>query len=153
MRNPVLAAAPSGRRSAPSRAGVGAPLLLLALLSAIAGPADAQSRAPPLDGATVPAASAAPAAPAADDDPLAQLRWERDFSANCVNRRGVQILVRNAHPTRTLRVWLERWHMGRPTGDRSRSELRPGAEAEPLGCSRTDSGEQSWKPVRAQFVD
>ncbi len=150
MRNPVLAAAPSGRRPTLSRAGAGAPILLLALLSTIALPAGAQSRAPTHDS---PAASASASASASDDDPLAQLRWERDFSANCVNRRGVQILVRNAHPTRTLRIWLERWHMGRPTGDRSRSELRPGAEAEPLGCSRTDSGEQSWKPVRAQFID
>jgi hypothetical protein len=103
------------------------------------------------------AAPAAPAAPAASapaaDDPRAYVQFVQDFTATCVQRNGVQIQVRNSHPQRTLRVWLDRIHMGVGTGDRSRSELKPGAEPEPLGCSRTDSGVQEWRIVRVQWVD
>ncbi len=77
----------------------------------------------------------------------------QDFAAGCVARQGVQLQVRNTHPTRTLRVWFDRYHMGTGTGDRSRSDLKPGAEPEPLGCSRTADGPQEWRLVRAQFVD
>ncbi|MFM9916522.1 MAG: hypothetical protein ACKVOX_11990 [Rhizobacter sp.] len=77
----------------------------------------------------------------------------QEFAGNCVARNGVQILVRNTHPTRSIRVWLDRYHMGSGTGDRSRSELLPSAEPEPLGCSRTADGPQEWRLVRAIFVD
>lgn len=99
------------------------------------------------------AALAAPAAPAADADPASYVAYVQDFAAGCVARQGVQLQVRNTHPTRTLRVWFDRVHMGVGTGDRSRSDLKPGAEPEPLGCSRTADGPQEWRLVRAQFVD
>ncbi len=89
----------------------------------------------------------------ADDDPSTYLQFVQEPGATCVSRNGVQILVKNTHPTRTLRVWLDRWHMGVGTGDRSRSELKPGAEPEALGCSRSLSGPQEWRLVKAQFVD
>jgi len=95
------------------------------------------------------AGSAAPAA----DDPAAFVRFSEEPTATCVARNGVQIGVANAHPSRTLRVWLDRYHMGVGTGDRSRSELKPGAEPEPLGCSRSQTGAQEWRLVRAAFVD
>lgn len=110
-------------------------------------------------GAAAPlmAAPAGPAAPAASapaaDDARAYVQFVQDFTALCVQRNGVQIQVRNSHPQRTLRVWLDRIHMGVGTGDRSRSELKPGAEPEPLGCSRTHTGVQEWRIVRAQWVD
>ncbi len=107
---------------------------------------------------TVAALGAPPAAaqtppPAAEDDAASYLVFGRDFGANCVARNGVTVTIRNRHPTRTLQVWLDRIHMGVGTGDRSRSTLAPGAEAEPLGCSRTDSGAQEWRLARARFVD
>jgi hypothetical protein len=89
----------------------------------------------------------------ADDDAARFVEFVQEPSASCVARNGMQILVRNTHPTRTLKVWLDRWHMGVGTGDRSRSELRPGAEPEPLGCSRSLTGPQEWKLAKAQFVD
>ena len=89
----------------------------------------------------------------ANDDPAAYVQFVQDFGATCVARNGMQILVKNSHPSRTLKVWLDRWHMGVGTGDRSRSELKPGAEPEPLGCSRTLSGVQEWRLVKVQFVD
>lgn len=92
------------------------------------------------------------AAPAADDA-AAFVAFVEEPGATCVARSGMQVLVRNTHPTRTLRVWLDRFHMGVGTGDRSRSELKPGAEPEPLGCSRSQTGAQEWRVVRAQFVD
>jgi hypothetical protein len=89
----------------------------------------------------------------AEEDAAAHVSFSQDFVGTCVARNGVQILVRNSHPTRTLRVWLDRFHMGVGTGDRSKSELAPGAEPEPLGCSRSPSGPQEWRVVRAVFVD
>lgn len=90
---------------------------------------------------------------AAEDDAASFVRFVEEPGATCVARSGMQILVRNTHPTRTLRVWLDRYHMGVGTGDRSRSELKPGAEPEPLGCSRSATGVQEWRLVRAVFVD
>lgn len=90
---------------------------------------------------------------AAEDDPLQFVEFFEDFEAVCVQREGVMILVRNKHPSKALRVWMERWHMGANTGDRGKSELLPGGEAEKLGCSRTLSGKQEWRVIRAQFID
>lgn len=97
-------------------------------------------------------ALAAAGAPAADD-PATFVAFVQEPGATCVARSGLQVLVRNTHPTRTVRVWLDRFHMGVGTGDRSKSELKPGAEPEPLGCSRSTSGVQEWRLVRAVFVD
>lgn len=94
----------------------------------------------------------AAAAPAAEDA-LAFVQFVQEPAANCVTRNGMQILVKSTHPSRTVKVWLDRFHMGVGTGDRSRSVLPPGAEPEPLGCSRSTSGVQEWRPVKAEFVD
>jgi hypothetical protein len=94
------------------------------------------------------------AAPAhADDDPRAFVQFVQEFAGQCVSRNGVQILVKSTHPSRKLRVWLDRYVAGVGTGDRSRSELAPGAEPDPLGCSRNLDAPQEWRLVRAMFVD
>jgi len=98
-------------------------------------------------------ASSVALAAAAEADPKQSLRFVEEFAGNCTARSGVQILVQNTHPTRTVRVWLDRYHMGTGTGDRSRSDLAPGAPPEPLGCSRTTDGPQEWRVVRAVFID
>lgn len=98
-------------------------------------------------------AHAAPAAAADAEDATRYVEFVQDFASTCVQRNGVQIQVRNSHPQRTVKVWMDRFHMGVGTGDRSRSELKPGAEPEALGCSRTMHGTQEWRIVRAQFVD
>lgn len=90
---------------------------------------------------------------AADEDPARFVEFVEEFEAVCVAREGVMIQVRSAHPSRPIRVWLERWHMGVHTGDRGRSDLQPGAEPEKLGCSRTLSGRQEWRIVRARFIE
>jgi hypothetical protein len=89
----------------------------------------------------------------AAEDAASFVQFVEEPSSTCVQRNGMQVLVKNTHPTRTLRVWLDRYHMGTGTGDRSRSELKPGAEPEPLGCSRSLSGAQEWRLVRAVFAD
>jgi hypothetical protein len=93
------------------------------------------------------------AAAQAEGDAASFVRFVQEPSANCVMRNGVLILVQNTHPSRKLRVWLDRMHMGVGTGDRSRSDLDPGAEPEPLGCSRNLNGAQEWRVVRAAFID
>lgn len=100
------------------------------------------------------AVQAAPAAGQPDaGDAKQYVQFVEDFTGNCVSRNGVQLLVKNTHPTRTLRVWLDRYHMGIGTGDRSRTDLPAGSEPEPLGCSRNLNGPQEWRIVRAAFVD
>jgi hypothetical protein len=89
----------------------------------------------------------------AQDEAMKYVQFIEEPGATCVSRNGMQILVKNTHPSRTLRVWLDRFHMGVGTGDRSRSELAPGAEPEPLGCSRSPTGAQEWRVARAVFVD
>ena len=89
----------------------------------------------------------------ADEDPQAYVQFVEELSATCVARNGVQIQVRSTHPTRRVRVWLDRIHMGVGTGDRSRSDLAPGAEPEALGCSRSSTGSQEWRIARAVFLD
>jgi hypothetical protein len=98
-------------------------------------------------------ASFSRAAPDPAEDASAHVVFVQEFAGNCVSRSGVQILVRNTHPTRAIKIWLDRYHMGIGTGDRSRSELRPASEPEPLGCSRTTDGPQEWRLVRAIFVN
>jgi hypothetical protein len=89
----------------------------------------------------------------AEEDARTYVEFAQDFTANCVARQGVQILVKNRHATRTLRVWLDRYHMGVGTGDRSRTDLAPDGPPEPLGCSRSTTGVQEWRLVRASFID
>lgn len=140
----AAAGSPRGRRRAGWRAPFG--VLLGVLGAGLAGIASAQA------AGAAPAGSAGAAA--GPEDPLAFVAFVTEPSALCVSRQAVRILVRNTHPTRSLRVWLDRSQRGGGTGDRSRSELAPGAEPEPLGCSRTlDGGDQAWRPVRAQFID
>jgi hypothetical protein len=90
---------------------------------------------------------------AEDEDPTRFVTFRQDFAASCVSRNSVQLLVGNSHPSRTVMVWLDRYHMGVGTGDRSKTEMKPGAEPVPLGCSRTLDGPQEWRVVKATFVD
>jgi hypothetical protein len=85
-------------------------------------------------------------------DAKAFVAFVQEFEATCVSREAVQILVKNTHPKRKVRVWLDRFHMGVGTGDRSKTDLLPSAEPEPLGCSRSLSGPQEWRIVRADFI-
>jgi hypothetical protein len=87
-------------------------------------------------------------------DPRTFVQLVEDFSGNCSGRNAKQVLVKSTHPTRPIRVWMDRYVMNIGTGDRSRSDLRPGGEPEPLGCSRSLEGAtQEWRIVRAAFMD
>lgn len=115
--------------------------LLLAIGLGAAGVAAAQGTPP------------APAAAASGDDPLRYVVFVEEAEGLCVSRNAMQVQVRSTHPTRTVRVWLDRYVMGQGTGDRGRSDLKPGAPPEPLGCSRNANAPQEWRPVRAMFVE
>ena len=101
----------------------------------------------------MPSSPAAPAAPAAAEDPAQFIQFVLEDDANCQIREGQHISVRSRHPTRTIRVWLDRFYQNTGTGDRSRSDLRPAAEPEGLGCSVVMNGKQEWRIVRAQFLN
>jgi hypothetical protein len=101
-------------------------------------------------GAALPAHADAPTAEA---DPASFVAFVLEDDANCLLREGQHVLVYSTHPKRTIRVWLDRVYSGVGTGDRSRSDLPPGADPEPLGCSRVMDGTQEWRVVRAIFLD
>lgn len=92
-------------------------------------------------------------APAEEEDATKFVTFSKDFAGHCVARNSVQLLVANSHPSRTVMVWLDRYHMDVGTGDRSKTEMKAGAEPVPLGCSRTLDGPQEWRIVRAKFLD
>ena len=89
----------------------------------------------------------------AQESAIAHVQFVEEAAGNCVARSGVQILLKSSHPTRRIRVWLDRTVDGNGTGDRSRTELSPGAPPEALGCSRNEGLAQGWKLVRAEFVE
>jgi hypothetical protein len=104
--------------------------------------------------AAVALALAAALSPApAEEDPAAFVEFVKDFDANCVRWEGHMVMIRSTHPSRRIKVTLERQFMGKPTGDRSRSELAPGGEPDRLGCSRVQGGTQEWKITRVELVD
>lgn len=96
---------------------------------------------------------AADAPQAGEEDAKSFIEFGKDFDANCVSLEGVTVLVKSTHPSRPIRLYLERYLLGHFTGDRSKSELLPNGEPERLGCSRTVSGPQEWRILRAEFMD
>lgn len=92
-------------------------------------------------------------AAAEDEDPLKFVAFSTDFDSKCVQRNGVMIYVANKHPSRTLKLVLERWYMDNRTADRGKSLLKPGEEPEPLGCSTIEGGKQEWKVLKSEWAD
>jgi hypothetical protein len=86
-------------------------------------------------------------------DPAAFVEFVKDFDANCVRWEGYMVMIRSTHPARRIKVTLERQFMGKPTGDRSRSELAPNGEPDKLGCSQLQVGTQEWKITKVEFMD
>jgi hypothetical protein len=127
------------------------PALLLCAAGLLAGATPA--RAGETSAQAPEAASSASAGTPTEADPRQFLLFVEEFTGSCVSRNGVQVLIRNTHPSRPVRVWLDRFHAGQGTGDRSRSDLPPGGEPEPLGCSRNHNAPQEWRVVRAAFID
>ncbi len=90
----------------------------------------------------------------AEDDPKAFVQFIEEFPTGvCMQRQGKGLLVKSAHPTRKIKVVLDRYMGEVGTGDRSRSLLLPGAEPEALGCSRSEVGTQEWRVVKVEFVE
>ncbi len=92
-------------------------------------------------------------AAAGDEDPLQFLAFSTDFDSKCVQRNGVMIYIANKHPSRSMKLVLERWYMDNRTADRGKSVLKPGEEPEPLGCSNIEGGKQEWKVLKSEWAD
>ncbi len=112
-----------------------------------------------VSAAPLPATTTGVGAPAADasaqttDDPGSFVQFTHEDDSNCQLRDGKKIFVHSTHPTRRIRVWLDRYYQNVGTGDRGRSDLAPAAEAEPLGCDTVMNGAQEWRIARALFLD
>ena len=89
----------------------------------------------------------------AAETPLEYVKFTTDFDAKCVTRGGVMIYISNNHPSKTLKVTLERWFMDNKTGDRSRSILKPSDNPEALGCSKVSNLKQEWRIKKAEWYD
>lgn len=87
------------------------------------------------------------------ENPGAFVEFILEDEANCQSRDSQHVVVHNSHPKRTVRVWLDRYYRNVPTGDRSRSDLLPGAEPEGLGCATVMNAKQEWRVVRAVFLN
>jgi|GEM_PF-2379794 hypothetical protein len=93
------------------------------------------------------------AKPSTAESAAAFIEFVLEDEANCQSRESQHVIVHNIHPTRAIRVWLDRYYRNVPTGDRSRSDLLPGAEPEGLGCATVMNARQEWRVVRAVFLD
>ena len=87
------------------------------------------------------------------DDAASFIEFILEDEANCQSRESQHVIVHSIHPKRTIRVWLDRYYRNVPTGDRSRTDLPPGAEPEGLGCATIMNAKQEWRVVRAVFLD
>jgi len=87
------------------------------------------------------------------ENPVNFVEFILEDEANCQSRESQHVIVHNIHPKRTIRVWLDRFYRNVPTGDRSRTDLLPGAEPEGLGCATVMNAKQEWRVVKAVFVD
>jgi hypothetical protein len=126
-----------------------AAIALIASLLAVPTAGAAEPPTPPTVAASTPSAAQAHA----EESPAAFISFVLETTGNCMLNNGQQIQMRSSHPSRKIRVWLDRFQRGIGTGDRSRTDLAPGAEPDPLGCSRSAAGGQEWRIVRAIFVD
>jgi hypothetical protein len=81
------------------------------------------------------------------------LIFSTDFAAKCVIRGGVMIYLSNKHPSREIKVTLERWYMNNKTADRGKSVLKAQSGPDALGCSKVSEGDQEWKILKAEWVD
>ena len=86
------------------------------------------------------------------ENPNDFLSFTTDFAAKCVTRGGVMIYLSNTHPSRKIKVTLERWYMNHKTADRGRSILNAKSSPDPLGCSKISEGKQEWKILKAEWV-
>jgi len=87
------------------------------------------------------------------DTPAQYVEFILEDEANCQSRDSQHVIVHNTHPTKTVRVWLDRYYRNVPTGDRSRTDLLPGAEPEGLGCATVMNAKQEWRVVKALFIE
>jgi len=101
----------------------------------------------------VRAADTMPPGAGAGEDPAAFVEFVQEDDSDCLMREGKHVVVHSTHPSRTIRVWLDRYYRNVGTGDRSHSDLKPGAEPEALGCSHVGDGTQEWRVARALFLD
>ena len=104
-------------------------------------------------GAETPSETPAVLTPLSSEPATHFVEFILEDEANCQSRDSQHVIVRNTHPTKTVRVWLDRYYRNVPTGDRSRTDLLPGAEPEGLGCATVMNAKQEWRVVRALFID
>ena len=91
------------------------------------------------------------------DDAAKYTQFVEENTGSCVQRNGVQIQVRNTHPTRRIKVWLDRYQAGVGTGDPLAQRTRPAPSpkrwaaraAMPASRSGASCGRYSWTELEA----
>jgi len=74
-----------------------------------------------------------------------------DFGANCVARSAKQILVKNNHPSKAIKIKLVRYFGDVRQPGRSVYVLPPVTEALALGCDKIQGRTQRWDVHSAEF--
>lgn len=93
--------------------------------------------------------------PAAENnDPASFLEIYSEFNGRCQGlRRGDIRMLRNTHPSKTIQYRMVRLLGGHRQASLIQDTITPSDEGQKLGCEVLDDREQTWKVVRASFVD
>jgi hypothetical protein len=155
-------AAPPGE--APDAAGAAADAESSSAGAAGAAPVDAEADTPadasaPADNRTEAPAAAAPddgqTQEATPDGPPAdflEITQQLDGRCQMLSEGGKLTVVKNTHPSRTIRYRLVRLFYGKPQGGRIVGSIAPADEPQALGCNLVDQKPQTWEIERAEFA-
>jgi len=101
--------------------------------------------------------AAAPAYPSEQsnaDGPADYLEMYKEFDGRCQGlRRGDIRMIRNTHPSRSIEFRMVRMLGDKRQASLIRDTIKPRDEGQRLGCEILDGREQTWKIIRARFVD
>ncbi len=96
--------------------------------------------------------SAAPIVGSGEQRAADYIEFSYDFHSECVVRNGKMLLVRNTHPVRAIKVYLDRFFAERRQPGRAAHTLEPAAQPVAVGCTVVDGLVQKWEVAKAVFV-
>lgn len=88
------------------------------------------------------------------NNPRSYLEIYKEFDGKCQGlRRGDIRMLRNTHPDKAIEFRMIRLLGGHRQASLIQDVIQPGSEGQKLGCEMLDDREQTWKIVRARFVE
>lgn len=93
-----------------------------------------------------------PVAAGEAEDPRAFIEFGHEYASACTRHRAEMRLVANTHESRAIEIVLWRYLGDTRSQGRSVKTLAPGADPEPLGCTKANGLERRWEIERIEFV-